>query len=243
MKKLWFTMIIILCFTVVTLFTTIGCSKIEKPSNEVSCINAKVENASKYSNIVEVKLMIFDLGSYNYIELARGNWEGDGFTILLPEKIDPNYLQVSDNSGLLNPINDPSSNTTINNKNAKAGTASFCGIDKDGNEVTWFYPIKIDEDGNAKEVFFSYLDADVIISGYDITEAMQDIMDKESKMRFFGLVKTTTIYSLNLKKGWNAWWLLNFVSVAKMRIINEWSTTPISIQKWYSFEDKWELLN
>ena len=161
-KPLWLTVITTLCFIVVTLFATTGCDKIEKldeiESNVVTKIEAKVENASKYNNIVAVKLMVFALSINDYIEFASGDWEGDGFTIVLPKTIDPNYLQVSEyNRGLLEPIANSSLTMAISNRNVKAGTAYFYGVDKDGNFVTSFYPLKIDENGNANEAFFSTL--------------------------------------------------------------------------------------
>ena len=223
-----------------------GCRKLEKPdeveANVVTKIEAKVENASKYSNVVEVKLMVYDLSIDDYIELVRSDWKDGGFTIDLPKTIDTNYLQVSAyNRGLLNPIADPSLNITISNKNVKAGTAYFGGIDKAGNVVTWFYPFKIDEDGNADEAFYSYVDSDVTISGYDETEAVQDFTVNE--IRYLALIKTSTIYSVGLKKGWNVWCLSSIRCEQDFTITNMWSTTPNSVLKWYGFEDKWELLD
>jgi len=68
-------------------------------------ITAKVENASKYSNVVEVKLMVYERDtipttqgsvtyfSGHYVELARSDWKNGRFTIELPKKLPANYLR------------------------------------------------------------------------------------------------------------------------------------------------------
>ena len=219
-----------------------NCDKIEKPeASVVDKIEAKVENASKYSNIVAVKLIVYAINAGGVIELARGDWKGDGFTIVFPEMVNPNYLQVSQyNRGLLEPIDNTSLNMTISNRNAKATTAHFWGIDKEGNLVTSFYPLKINGGGNANEVFFSYVNSDVTITGHNETKAVQDF--EVNGTRHIALVRTSTTYSINLKKGWNAWWLSNIRCEQNFTITNKWSSAPIDKQKWFSFEDKWAIL-
>lgn len=244
-KPLWYTVKTTLCIIVVTLFAATGCEMIgelnDVESNVVTKIEVKVENASKYSNIVSVKLMVFALSIGDYIELARGDWKGDGFTIVLPETVEQNYLQVSEyNRGLLEPIDNSSLTMIISNRDVKAGTAHFYGVDKDGNFVTSFYPLKINESGAADESFFSYVNSNITISGHDETEAVQDF--EVNGIRYIALVKTSTTYSIDLKKGWNVWWLSNVRCEQDFTITNKWSTTHIDKQKWYSFEDKWELL-
>ena len=127
----------------------------------------------------------------------------------------------------------------ISNKNVKAGTLFFDGIDKDGNIVTSFYPLKINDDGSADEIFYSYVDADVDIHGYAERE---DIADFEiDGIKYIAFVKTITTYSVELTRGWNTWWLSNIRNEKEFKYTNKWSTASISILKWYSFEDRCEL--
>lgn len=69
---------------IITLFTPAGCEEIENPKEDGFCLYAKVENAVKYDNVVAVKLMMRDRNG-NDIELAHGDWKGNGFTIAPPE--------------------------------------------------------------------------------------------------------------------------------------------------------------
>ena len=243
-KPLWFTVVIALCFSIITLFASTECKKSEKnyKAKTVTKIKAKVENASKNVNIVEVKLMVYDFGIDNYVELARSDWKDGGFTIELPKKLEPNCLHLTGyNRGILEPVADPSLNMTISNQNVKAGTAHFWGVDKDGNLVTQFYPFKIDEDGSVNEVFYSFIDSDVTISGSNEKEVIMSMRDSEKKTDILGKTKVTDIYSVKLKKGWNVWWFSGYSSVSERIIINKWSTAPFSNMKWYSFEDRHQL--
>ena len=246
LKRTLFKVKTTLYLVLVTLFVATGCDKIEKPdelyTNPVTKIEAKVENATKYSNVVAVKLMVITKYTDGYIELARGDWKDGGFTIELPQTIDPSILCAETYTrGLLGPIADPSLKIAVSNRNAKAGTACFYGVDKDGNHVTDFYSLKIDENGNINEAFFSYVNTDVTIFGHDEREAIQDFQVGE--VRYIANVKTSTTYSVDLKKGWNAWWFSNIRDEQKFTITNKWSTAASVGVKWYSFEDKWEFIN
>ena len=204
-------------------------------------IDAKVENAEKFNGIVSVKLMVYDLSIDAYTELARGDWKDGGFTIEFPKTLDSRHLQVSEyNRGLLEPIADPSLTISVDNRNAKAGTARFFGVDKDGNFVTSFYPVKINEDGKADEAFYSFVDREVTLVGHDAKEAMQDF--EVNGVILIALVKTSTTYFVKLNKGWNTWWLSSIRCEQEFSYTNKWSTSPISKLKWYSFEDKWEVI-
>ncbi len=249
MKQLWF-MITTLCFIVVTLFATTACNKTEKSdeveSNVVTKIEAKVENASKYSNVVEVKLMMYDLSVNNYIELASGDWEGDGFTIVLPKTIDPNYLHTLINNKEYLTIIDPPSTVIISNKNVKVLHARFFGVDKDGNIVTRFYPIGIDEAGYGQDAYYTYVDSDVIIFGY--TERMNTTLAQTEydKAKYEGITlilnmwdKITTDYSINWKKGWSLWSFSRFGDIPENTATEKWAPIPVSRLKWFSTEDIW----
>ena len=206
---------------------------------KIGDIHGKVVNAAKYSNVVAVKLII-----NNHIELARGERKDcGGFTIILPKTLEPNNLHVYRfNRGLLSPIVDRPPNMSISNKNAKAGTVQLFGVDKNDNIITSFHPLKVDEDGNVKRVYISYVDSDVTIHGYYERRAVQDFLVGE--IRYIAYVRTSTTYSVELKKGWNVWWLSSIRCIKEFTFTNRWSTSPpISRVKWYSLDDKHKKIN
>ena len=136
------TYILILIMSTFVLCAFAGCDKLEQPdNNELYTVNAKVENASKYSNIVEVKLMIRDRNG-NDIELARGKWTGGGFTIVLPKISRNNYREFASMRLLPAAIIETSSTITISNKNARGVVVEFLGVDKEGNVITRFFLTK-----------------------------------------------------------------------------------------------------
>ena len=206
-------------------------------------INAKVENAAEYSNIVEVKLMVYDSSAGWEVELARGEWKDGGFSIELPKTLAPNCLYaLINNSGQPSTIINPPSTVTISNKNVKLTNASFWGIDKNGNVVTHFYFFKIDEDANAKRAFYTYVDADVSISGHIKGEVAICEQDEDTNADIFYVWKKNTTYSIKWKKGWNVWCLSGSKSRTERIITEQWSTPPVSELKWYGGEDLWKLV-
>ena len=42
-------------------------------------IDAKVENASEFNNVVEVKFMVYDVSVDRHVELSSSIWKNDGF--------------------------------------------------------------------------------------------------------------------------------------------------------------------
>ena len=206
--------------------------EISKPDDELY-IHAKVEYASNYSNAVGVKLMGFDRSIDKNIELARGEWKDDGFTIVLPKTLEPNYLHaLINNNGLQTTISDTPLTMTISNKNVKVGNVNFWGVNKEGNWVTYFYPFIIDEDGYAKSAFYTYVDSDVTISGYSETEVAIARYDKDKEENIWYLYKKTTTYSIEWKKGWNVWYLSSITSSSERTVTEKWSTISVSQLKW-----------
>jgi len=226
-----------------------SCIKIENPSNSLDLTQkkendlyhyAKIENASDYSNVVEVVLMVYDRSINRYVELERCELKDGGFTILLPKILDPNYLYTIINNSELQVSIIDTSTVIICNKNIKVGNASFWGVNKDGNVVTCFSPFEIDEDGNAKNVFYTYVDSEVTISGY--TERKGAILydfDADKYIDIFPVYweKITTTYKVNWKEGWNFWNSSYFYDIQERTVTGEWTNTNINKLKWYGSED------
>jgi len=210
-----------------------SCAKTDRLIEENE-LYVKVENASEFSNVAEVKLMMYDASNNRWIELAQSDWKDGGFIIELPETISSNYLHALDINGFLINIATPPT-ITVSNKNVKVRTPLFCGFDKDGKEVAYFRPSAIDENGNAKDVFFTYVDSDVNISGYTKAEGHAIPACPDCPSWF----KQTTTYSIKWKKGWNVWWTSSDYTVAGYTLIEtrQWSTAPVSELKWYGSEN------
>jgi len=178
-------------------------------NDDLLYIHAKIENAAQYSNVAVVKLMGVDVDrDWNKFELTRGDWKDDGFTIELPKTVTPNYLYpLINTNGLLITIVNPPATMTISNENVKIGNAYFWGFD---NEDRWvvdeFYPFKmINGGGNSKSVFLTYVDSDVIISGYTEGSIIYHGFDEATGATLLLAGEITTTYSINWKKGWNVW--------------------------------------
>ena len=180
----------------------------------------KVENASEFGSVVEVKMMRGD------IELSRVNWKGNGFTPVLPKTISPSLLSaLIDNHGLPTTLIINSSTATISNKNAQTAGIHFLGVDRNDNRVAVFYPVVIDENGNQismryDRVRFEYVNSDVTVSGY--------------VEHTYGRYNTTHIFSIEWKKGWNVLWISD--SVLGEKAISKWLTIPRNRLKWYGRE-------
>ena len=254
-RPLLFTAITTLCFIVVVLFAATGCNKLEKPNVEEPAVEnpdgdvifAKVDRPSRFSDVVEVKLVIND-NVGGYIELARGDWKDDGFTIVLPKTLNPNKLyslinKNDINSGIAPTITNTSSTLNISNRNVKVVNADFLAFDKDGNQVTYFFLSEIDEDGNripSGISYFTYVDADVNISGYSEREVLDYLC---GDITWIGepiksvLWKETNVYSVEWKEGWNVWRFTGEANCLEETRKKEWSNIPMSKLIWSS--NKW----
>lgn len=233
-KSICFLAIKTSCLIVIMFFTGISCDKADKPNNEeVLNINAKVENAIEYSNVVAVKLMMRDK-SGNDIELARSDWNDNGFAISLPKINRDNYSELITLPFLPVVIYENLVTITTNNKNARNRIAEFWGVDKEGNKVTEFFPHKIDEDSNEVRVQFIYVNSDVIISGYiEAGTVIIDYFDEETLFTSNWIWENHTIYLIEYKEGWNASSHSIFQS-SDGKIVSKLSTIPTGSNfKWY----------
>jgi hypothetical protein len=194
----------------------------------------KAENASELSNVAEVILMGYDRSIYDdenryeYVELARGNWKDGGCTIALPKTVGTNYLRTFTHTGWMpQSVFNASPTITNSNKNVKIGDVEFWGVDKDGYKVTEFFPATINEDGKDRSAFFMYANSDAVISGH--ADGVITIQNEGGPQ----IMKITTIYSIEWKKGWNAWIRSDFVSVPDGTMKEELSSTTFGSLKWY----------
>ena len=196
-------------------------------------IYAEVENALEYSNIVEVKLMLYvpKLGEKD-IEISSGIWEDGSFAIELPKTIDQNYLDYLQwffkgyiNEGLPETV-------TFSNERVKSAETYLVGVDKDGNGIASFSP----KNGDTEAIFI-YADSDVTFSGY-LKEGGWYIIP-EGYTGPTGFEINTTL-SVNWRKGWNVWFHSKTSEIDKddnTEIITQhYSTSPVSGLKWYGSE-------
>ena len=189
--------------------------------NELS-LHVKVENAAEFSEVVEIKLVVYYSGEP--IELARGNWKNGGFSIIFPETVNPNYLcALINNCGLPTTLINASSTASISNPNAKINDAHFWGMDKDGEVVCTFDMFEIDENGNTittynHDLCYRYVDSDVTISGYAV--------------HTYGIHSVHYTFSIEWKKGWNVLWRKSGVAESGLPEVR-WTTIPTSRVKWY----------
>jgi len=197
--------------------------------DELLYIHAKIENASEYSDVVEVKFMVYDISINRHVELARSIWKNGGFTIELPKTLDSNFLHPLIRRDLLlggrwiPGIAEMQPTLTINNENVRVDNNYFVGVNKDGWEVVSFIAFMKDEDDIVAN--FTYVDSDVIISGYTEQEF------QVSPNRF---ERNTMTCSVSWKKGWNVWYLSRHQLATNNMFItkDQWLTTPINELKW-----------
>ena len=224
MKQLFKSFILLLMLMVLVS----SCEKVgDKPYEDV--LYAKVENASEFSDIVEVKLMIHVGESIGWVELACGKWKGDGFKIVLPKTIAPNYLNPLILDGWRKLYTEEST-ISVSNPNVEVRDFSFLeGVDKYGNAVASFKPFEIDEGGNVKDVYYTYVDSDVTISGY--SESVFTVMPDEGYTGPYEW-KMTTTYSIEWKKGWNVWWTSSSWYALEATVTRKYSTNSSSELNW-----------
>ena len=220
------------------MFAAIGCDKIENLDENDLYLYAKVENASDFRNVVGVKLVMRDKNSSD-VELARGEWKDEGFTIVLPKISKNDYPNFITWKLLPTYIAETLTTITISDKNAKNGIVEFWGVDKDDNVVTRFFPHKIDEEGNTARVRIGYVDLDVSISGYVDAGVFANDYDECLNATFMWGWGNRTIYSIEHKEGWNA--VSSFQSSQEGAIIDNLSTTSLNGLKWHGGESWKEL--
>jgi len=246
-KNFFFNLVAVM--SILTLTVT-GCTSLEEKSQkgcvEEWCFYVNIENASKYSNVAEVKVMVYDRTTSKinsndtvfvdcYDVIARGEWKDGGFAIALPETLAPNHLRALIHGGSNSTnIEFLQSTMNISSENVKVADAYFVGVDKDGKVVATFSPVMKDEDGYS-EAIFTYFDSDVIISGFTEVNG-HAIPAYEDAPNWF---EKTTNYSVKLKKLWNVWFFSSYRTKEgdTMIIKEQWSNNPVNGLKWYGSEN------
>jgi len=240
MKKKFFTSVLVLL-----LFAGCNSSEIEKPQDgNDKVVNAKIENASEFSSIAGVKLVVGDVSAGRYVVLTRGEWKDGGFTIELPKTVAPNQLLPFVNNNTLWPeiSNFDMTPITVSNEDVKVVNVHFVGVDKDDNAVTVFVLLEIDEadEMNFDEAIFTYVDSDVTISGYTMIEGPANPRPGHGNHNWF---TQTLTYSIEWEKGWNIWYssryrsTIDYTSTTTMQR----SSTPVSGLKWYATLINWPI--
>jgi len=189
-------------------------------------ITAKVENASEFKDVVEVKLLVWDPINRTDVEIASSYWNNGGFKIVINESKSPTYLHplicgdwywsIASDFDKPSTVIDEQQTVTISNKDIKLVDAFFVGFDKDGYRVATFSLVKFDKNGHIEaEAKVSYINSDVNISGYTYPSRIN--------------------YSIDWEKGWNIW----YRSTSQKRTGDDitttqlWSSTPVKGLKWY----------
>ena len=116
-----------------------------------------------------------------------------------------------------------------NDVEVKNMDAAFVEFDKDGIEVTQFFPFETDKDGNTIDNIYFYVDSDVTISG--CTERVVDIITPPEYTGTFTW-DITTIFSIEWEKDWDFWWHSSSLDESETTVLHKKSSGTISNFKW-----------
>jgi len=182
----------------------------EQQGSAITEITAKVENASDFNGLTNVKLTV-ETPEKNEV-IATTDFRNGGFTLNLPETVEVKYLiSVEEVWGFVGEI-------TVSNKNAKLCLVNIEGYNSQDEHIAVFYYVK--EKGNTFSlVIYFYTDSDVNISGTGkYTEDKIEYID---------------VCSLFLKKGWNSVYVTSTVASSNKQVTTEYTSIPIEGLKWY----------
>ena len=183
-------------------------------------VSGRVENASKYSEIVKVKAMLWDSNTEEEIEIAEAEFKKDGsFSITLPATIDTRYLSGWDDEDIPPAL-------VVSDKSAKSTYLDIAGVDEAGNIRTWLYYGKLMESGAGVYVDYIYSDSNFSITGTHTETEELNVYNY--------------VYALHIKKGWNITYeTLSIANGGDGTYIRNrtYTSTPISGLKWYGNQD------
>ena len=200
---------------VLAAFVFVGCVKddLEELPLKSNIITAEVENGKNYeSEFSSVKVMMdksyYAKGRFididGYYEVASSDYIDGRFSLTLSETVESRFL-VS-----LSDFFDCETGVKISNSSARAGGISINGYNEDGVLVDDFvYHKRIDDDNSIRGNFI-YVDRDVTITNAD----------------------GYTTYNLNLKKGWNMYFIRDYGYGYKQNIVSSGD-----VLKWYRRKD------
>ena len=210
-----------------------------KDNDSSKIITAKVENASEFSNVVEVKFIVEETDTNErdgitrrFVEIARSDWKDGGFTIELPKMSAPNQLFPIDYGGRGAITINVQPTLTISNENAKVKEGYFVGVDEDGNVVACFLLRENVDNMDVSSAWFTYADSDVTISGYSKLEGAANPRPGYGDYNRFEFITT---YSIDWKKGWNVWFFSSFRTITDNTSLTtvRHTTTHNCGLKWY----------
>ena len=212
----------------------------EPSEPEIATLESSLYAKVVYGNVDTVKLVWYDRDAKVYIELARGEWKGDGFTMELPETLDPKYLHpLIGDTGLPPSIPDAPSTLAITNKNVNVANVSFIGVHAKSPLRTSFYLHEIDEQGNYSPgglTYITYVDADVSIFGYREDEVLDYLCGYNMLLDDTPIApvlwKETRLYSIKWAKGFNVWRFTGWKNCQERTSQEEWTTIPMSRLRW-----------
>jgi hypothetical protein len=211
MKKKYLKMAFFCLFTVVALSS---CNK-DEDEGSINTITAVVENGSSYNALIDVvKLEVeSSSSSYELKTLTDAEYKDGGFTIILPESVSSQYLELpfGDDDDII------PKGITVSNKNAKGASAYLIAY-KSNKLVGEFYLESGDWSGG-----LIYIDSDVSITG---TATETETWEGETYTEKFN-------YSVNLKRGWNM--VYTKITENSNNFVLEATTTAPSGAKWYFY--------
>jgi len=243
MKKKIFTSVLVLL-----LFAGCNSSEIEKPQDgNDKVINARVENASEFSNVADVKLLanpFSPMEQFNEsVEIAYAEWKNGGFIINFPKTVNSSYLYPPIHDGKWkvrlpvatggfrsdNIYFESLSSVTISNENVKIVNTEIWGVDENARWIAPFSLIRLIDEYNFTKAVFTYVDSDVTIFGSNV------VINEFGNPPF----EVHNIYSIEWKKGWNVWYLTKSRTVTNDGtpiLTRKWSSIPADGLKWHGEE-------
>ena len=231
MKRYYFSLILMTAFFA-ELITS--CDKEDEVVGMT--VSGTLEFSERYNDEitkVEVTILGDRFSDLKSVTLARGAYSNGAFSLKLPAKVDDMYLNQNFADEDLEPY------IKVSNKMVKTGVFDFTATDfdetmansieeknKEGNGVDWVYSHKTfplvyikSDDTSTTEGLFYYADRNCSIIG---TMTASD-------------GHYTITYSMHLKRGWNiVYHTEKYMEAPDKQIrIDELSTQPVSVMKWY----------
>ena len=205
-----------------------GCNK--KSNDPDGFINAKVENGNSYDFDIVKAIMEYDDGHMTLAEVvAEGEYKNGGFSLNLPETINPMYLSLMYDDEPL-----PGQEITISDETVM-GNGIFIEAYKSGVYMGDFNYVGVTFEETTLSISFSISQGFYLYVDKDLTMSGSEYVIEE----FLGIdIETNINADVALKKGWNIMYVtLSFsIGVGGASGTGLVSTKNPGGLKWY-FED------